>query len=70
MDLYDRYRIRYLHTQEAWFYYNAYGLAGITALKGAHLLTGPKDSLSYFLRFYTELSDPGYLGFGNPAIGI
>ena len=33
MDLYDRYRIRYLHTQKAWFYYNAYGLAGITALK-------------------------------------
>ena len=56
--------------KKAWFHYNAYGLAGITALIGAHLLTASSDSLFYFMRFYTELSDPSYRDLGISAIGI
>ena len=56
--------------KKAWFHYNAYGLAGITALMGAHLLTASSDSLFYFMRFYTELSDLDYRGLGISAIGI
>ncbi len=58
------------NTTNAWFDYIAYGLAGITTFKGAYLIIAPRDSLSFFRKFYAELSDNGYRGLGILAIGV